>query len=434
MPPENTAWPEHRNFLDSARQKDAADVLAPFRQRFHMPPHGSGETLYFTGNSLGLQPVGARAIIEGELEDWQKYGVEAHFEGRRPWVSYHREATEDLATIMGALPSEVVAMNALTVNLHLLLISFYRPSGQRTKLMIEAGAFPSDRYAALSQLRLHGLDPKEHLIELAPREGEHTLRTEDITDRIAQEGNALACVMLCGVQYYTGQWMPMAEITAAAHSVGATCGFDLAHAAGNVPMALHDWNVDFACWCGYKYLNGGPGCTAGAFVHERHAERPDMPRLEGWWGHSEARRFKMEPDFELMHGAEGWQTSNAPVMNMASLLASLAEFRAAGMGRLREKSLALTAFLEEGIQAVAASTGAPLEILTPSEPSARGCQLSVVAHGQGKALFQHLTDQGVIVDWREPAVIRMAPVPLYNSFADVAEFLGILHEGLRGDA
>ncbi len=433
MPPENTTWPGHQAFLDKARVFDDADPLASFRERFHMPPRGEEACLYFTGNSLGLQPVGASDIIQGELEDWRKYGVEAHFEGRRPWVSYHKEATHDLAAIMGAQPREVVAMNALTVNLHLLLISFYRPEGRRTKLMIEAGAFPSDRYAALSQLRLHGLDPEENLIELAPREGEHTLRTEDITDRIAAEGDRLACVMLCGVQYYTGQWMPMAEVTAAAHAVGATCGFDLAHAAGNVPLQLHDWKVDFACWCGYKYLNGGPGCTAGAFVHERHAQKPELPRLEGWWGHAESRRFKMEPDFDLMPGAEGWQTSNAPVMNMAALLASLAEFRAAGMDRLRHKSIALTAFLEEGIMAVAQDTGDTLEILTPSDPDARGCQLSIVAHGHGKALFEHLTENGVIVDWREPAVIRMAPVPLYNSFADVARFLGILDDGLRRD-
>ena len=434
MPLDHNDWTQYREFSEAARRHDAQDDLAAFRDRFHMPPHGDGHTLYFTGNSLGLQPVGARDIIDGELEDWQRFGVEAHFEGRRPWVTYHREATADLAAIVGAQPEEVVAMNALTVNLHLLLVSFYRPEGQRTKLMIEAGAFPSDRYAALSQLRLHGLDPDEHLIEIAPRDGEHTLRTEDITARIAEEGSQLACVMLCGVQYYTGQWMPMREITEAAHAVGATCGFDLAHAAGNVPLQLHDWGVDFACWCGYKYLNGGPGCTAGAFVHARHAMKPELNRLEGWWGHAESRRFKMEPDFDLMPGAEGWQTSNAPVMNMAALLASLAEFRAAGMDRLRQKSLKLTAFLEEGIHAVAHSTGSSLEILTPSDPSARGCQLSVVAHGHGKALFDHLTQNGVIVDWREPAVIRLAPVPMYNSFSDVAEFLNVLHSGLRRDA
>lgn len=432
MPPVKTKWTEADAFLAEAVERDGQDPLASFRDRFHMPPHGDGDALYFTGNSLGLQPVQASTFIEGELEDWRRFGVEGHFHGRRPWVDYHSFATEDLAALVGALPVEVVAMNALTVNLHLLLVSFYRPEGGRTKLMIEEGAFPSDRYAALSQLRLHGLDPDEHLIELAPREGEHTLRTEDIEARIAEEGDALACVMLCGVQYYTGQWMQMDRITAAAHAAGATCGFDLAHAVGNVPMRLHDWNVDFACWCGYKYLNGGPGCTAGAFVHERHANSPDLPRLEGWWGHSASRRFLMEPDFDLMPGAEGWQTSNAPVMNMAALLASLGEFREAGMDRLREKSLALTDFLERGIHSVAAATGAQLDILTPSDPAQRGCQLSVVAHGHGKALFDHLTAHGVIVDWREPAVIRLAPVPMYNRFADVAQFLVILEEGLRG--
>lgn len=431
MPSLTTNWTHAPAFHAEAQRLDAADPLARFRERFHMPRHAGRDALYFTGNSLGLQPVAAAEYIEGELEDWRQFGVEGHFEGRRPWVDYHSFATEDLAYIVGARPVEVVAMNALTVNLHLLLISFYRPEGRRTKLMIEHGAFPSDRYAALSQLRLHGLDPETHLIELQPRTGESTLRAEDIEARIAEEGDELACVMLCGVQYYTGQWMPMERITQAAHAVGATCGFDLAHAVGNVPLQLHDWNVDFACWCGYKYLNGGPGCTAGAFVHERHAQRPDLPRLEGWWGHSASRRFLMEPDFDLMPGAEGWQTSNAPVLNMAALLASLQEFRAAGMNQLREKSLALTAFLERGLHSVAEATGTQLEILTPTSPEDRGCQLSVVAHGQGKALFDHLTANGVIVDWREPAVIRMAPVPLYNRFADVADFLVILADGLR---
>lgn len=432
MPPLTSNWLAAAPFKAEAEALDAADSLAPFRDRFHIPPHGDRASLYFTGNSLGLQPVAAASFIEGELEDWRKYGVEGHFHGRRPWVDYHAFATEDLATLVGAEPREVVAMNALTVNLHLLLISFYRPSGKRTKLMIEHGAFPSDRYAALSQLRLHGLDPEAHLIELAPRPGENTLREEDILARIAEEGEALACVMMCGVQYYTGQWMPMKSITEAAHQVGATCGFDLAHAVGNVPMHLHDWGVDFACWCGYKYLNGGPGCTAGAFVHARHENQPDLPRLEGWWGHSASRRFLMEPDFDLMPGAEGWQTSNAPVLNMAALLASLAEFRAAGMDALRSKSIALTAYLERGIHSVAESTGARLDILTPEEPEARGCQLSIVAQGHGKALFEHLTEHGVVVDWREPAVIRMAPVPMYNRFADVADFLVILENGLRG--
>lgn len=431
MPPVTTNWTEAPVFLSEAEERDFQDPLSSFRNRFHMPRHGNEEVLYFTGNSLGLQPVEASAFIEGELDDWRKLGVEGHFNGRRPWVDYHSYATEDLAHIVGAKPEEVVAMNALTVNLHLLLISFYRPEGRRTKLMIEQGAFPSDRYAALSQMRLHGIDPEDNLIELAPRKGEHTLRVEDIEARIEEEGDTLACVMLCGVQYYTGQWMPMERITTAAHAAGATCGFDLAHAVGNVPMKLHDWNVDFACWCGYKYLNGGPGCTAGAFVHSRHANRPDLPRLEGWWGHSASRRFLMEPEFDLMPGAEGWQTSNAPVLNMAALLASLTEFRKAGMDRLRIKSIALTGFLERGIKSVAEATGANLEILTPEAPESRGCQISVIAHGQGKPLFDHLTKHGVVADWREPAVIRLAPVPLYNRFSDVARFLVILDEGLR---
>ena len=431
MPPVTTNWTKASVFLSEAKERDAQDPLSGFRDKFHIPRHENGEVLYFTGNSLGLQPVGASAFIEGELEDWRKLGVEGHFKGRRPWVDYHSYATEDLAQIVGAQPQEVVAMNALTVNLHLLLISFYRPEGRRTKLMIEQGAFPSDRYAALSQMRLHGIDPEDNLIELAPRKGEHTLRVEDIEARIEEEGDTLACVMLCGVQYYTGQWMPMERITTAAHAAGATCGFDLAHAVGNVPLKLHDWNVDFACWCGYKYLNGGPGCTAGAFVHSRHANRPDLPRLEGWWGHSASRRFLMEPEFDLMPGAEGWQTSNAPVLNMAAMLASLTEFRKAGMDRLRKKSIALTGFLERGIKSVAEATGANLEILTPEAPESRGCQISVVAHGQGKPLFDHLTNRGVVADWREPAVIRLAPVPLYNRFSDVARFLVILDEGLR---
>ncbi|MDG2426681.1 MAG: kynureninase [Flavobacteriales bacterium] len=421
------------NLLQQARALDAGDPLAAERANFHMPQHPSrgGEALYFTGNSLGLQPRAAEHIIAEELEDWRKFGVEGHFKSRRPWVNYQDELTDGLALIAGARPLEVVAMNTLTVNLHLLLISFFRPSGNRTQLMIEAGAFPSDRYAALSQLQLHGLNPEDHLIEIAPRPGEHTLRTEDIEARIAQAGNRLACCALSGVQYYTGQLFDMARITAAAHKVGATCGFDLAHAAGNVPLKLHDWNVDFACWCGYKYLNGGPGCAAAAFVHERHARRPELLRLAGWWGHNADRRFKMEPDFDSMSGASGWQMSNAPVMNMAALYASLETFKRVGIVALREKSLALTAFLESGIHAVATDTGERLEILTPADPTARGCQLSVVAHGHGLELFKQLTDRGVIADWREPGVIRLAPVPLYNSFEDIAQFLLLLAEGLR---
>ena len=403
--------------------------MARFRERFHMPRHAGRDALYFTGNSLGLQPVAAAEYIEGELEDWRQFGVEGHFEGRRPWVDYHSFATEDLAYIVGARPVEVVAMNALTVNLHLLLISFYRPEGRRTKLMIEHGAFPSDRYAALSQLRLHGLDPETHLIELHPRNGESTLRAEDIEARIAEEGDELACVMLCGVQYYTGQWMPMERITQLPMPWGPRVD-----STSPMPWATSRFN----CTIGTSTSPAGVATNASAAARAAPraplctsvAQRPDLPRLEGWWGHSASRRFLMEPDFDLMPGAEGWRASS-PVLNMAALLASLKEFRAAGMDQLREKSLALTAFLERGLHSVAEATGTQLEILTPTSPEDRGCQLSVVAHGQGKALFDHLTANGVVVDWREPAVIRMAPVPLYNRFADVADFLVILADGLR---
>ena len=413
--------------LLEAKQLDREDPLASWREQFHIPPGA----YYFTGNSLGLQPVAAERLLTEELEDWRKFGVEGHFESRRPWVNYQDQLTEGLALIAGALPSEVVAMNTLTVNLHLLLISFFRPAGQRTQLMIEQGAFPSDRYAALSQLQLHGLDPAVDLIELAPRPGEHTLRTEDIEARIAEAGDRLACVAMSGVQYYTGQLFDMERITRAAHNVGASCGFDLAHAAGNVALKLHDWDVDFACWCGYKYLNGGPGCAAGAFVHQRHANDPGLLRLAGWWGHNAEKRFKMEPDFDPIPGAAGWQMSNAPVLNMAALLASLETFKAVGMEALHKKSFALTAFLERGLDRVAAATGTQLEIITPRDPAQRGCQLSVVAHGHGRGLFDRLTAEGVVADWREPAVIRLAPVPLYNSFEDVAHFLRILEGGLR---
>jgi kynureninase len=418
------------DLLRQAQQLDREDPLASWRDQFHIPP-GS---YYFTGNSLGLQPVGAEQMIVEELEDWRQFGVEGHFKSRRPWVNYQEQLTDGLALIAGAQPSEVIAMNTLTVNLHLLLISFFRPAGKRTQLMIEKGAFPSDRYAALSQLQLHGLDPAVDLIEIAPRPGEHTLRTEDIEARITEAGDRLACCALSGVQYYTGQLFDMQRITAAAHAVGAKCGFDLAHAAGNVPLQLHDWNVDFACWCGYKYLNGGPGCAAGAFVHARHHGDLELLRLAGWWGHNAERRFKMEPEFDPIAGAAGWQMSNAPVLNMTALLASLETFKAVGMDALREKSLALTGFLERGLAQVAEATGEHLEVLTPADPTQRGCQLSVIAHGHGRRLFDHMTSKGVVADWREPAVIRLAPVPLYNSFEDVAHFLRILEGGLRADS
>ena len=422
--------------LEAARELDSADPLSRFRERFRIPQHSGADAMYFTGNSLGLQPKAAREALEVELEDWARLGVEGHFQGRNPWVSYHERFVEGLCHLTGAQPHEVVAMNGLTVNLHLLLISFYQPKGQRRKLLCEAKAFPSDRYALCSQIKLHGGDPEEDLIELAPREGEHLLRTEDVLAAIAEAGDTLATVMMGGVNYYTGQLHDMQAIAEAAHKVGATCGFDLAHAMGNAPLHLHDWGVDFACWCSYKYLNSGPGAVSGVFIHERHVRDADgqgtaMRRLEGWWGHDAESRFRMDPEFVPMPSAEAWQMSNAPVLNMAVHKVALDLFVEATMPALRERSLRLTAYLEDLVQTVAERTGAHLEIMTPTDPSARGCQLSVVAHGYGRSLFDHLMDHGVVVDWREPAVIRMAPVPLYNSFEDLVRFSLVLETGLR---
>lgn len=422
--------------LEAARDLDLADPLSRFRDRFHIPQHNGRDTMYFTGNSLGLQPKAAAEALQVELEDWAAWGVEGHFQGRNPWVSYHERFVDGLCHLTGALPHEVVAMNGLTVNLHLLLVSFYQPQGARRKLLCEAKAFPSDRYALCSQIRLHGGNPDTDLIEVAPREGEHLLRKEDVLAAIAEAGEELATVMMGGVNYYTGQLHDMQAIAEAAHNVGASCGFDLAHAMGNVPLGLHDWEVDFACWCSYKYLNSGPGAVSGVFIHERHVRDPEgrgtaTRRLEGWWGHDADSRFKMDPEFVPMPSAEAWQMSNAPVLNMAVHKVALDLFLEAGMPALRERSVRLTAYLERVVRGVAERTGAHLEILTPHEESERGCQLSVVAHGYGRTLFDHLMAHGVLVDWREPAVIRMAPVPLYNSFQDLVRFGEVLESGLR---
>ena len=405
----------------SAAALDAADPLAAFRQEFHIPAGPDGRPCaYFCGNSLGLQPTSAAAAVAQELADWARLGVEGHFHGTSPWLHYHETLAEPTARLVGARPLEVVVMNSLTVNLHLLLVSFYRPTATRYKILLEGGAFPSDQYALESQARLHGLDPADALVELLPRPGEHTLRTEDIEARIAELGDSLATVLIGGVNYYTGQAFDMAAIARAGHAAGALVGFDLAHAAGNLPLHLHDWDVDFACWCSYKYLNSGPGGPAGVFVHERFAHRPDLLRLAGWWGHDPADRFQMKKGFRPMPGAAGWQLSNAPILPMAVHRASLALVdRAGGMAALRRKSEQLTAYLEHLIQGLDLPPDV-LEIITPADPAQRGCQLSVLVHRRGRALFDHLAAQGVVADWREPNVIRLAPVPFYNSFADVA--------------
>jgi kynureninase len=421
------------NTLEYAQSCDAADALSHFRSEFHFPMMEGKEVLYFTGNSLGLQPKAARAALETELDDWARWGVEGHFQARNPWYSYHERFAEDAAKIVGALPSEVVMMNALTVNLHLLMVSFFRPNKAtgRTKIICEAKAFPSDQYAIESQLRFHQLDPAEHLIEVGPRDGEHLIRLDDLLEAIADAGDTLALVMIGGVNYYTGQRFDLKAITAAAHKVGALAGFDLAHAAGNVPLQLHDWEVDFACWCTYKYLNSGPGAVAGAFVHERHSDRPDLPRFAGWWGHDKDERFQMKPGFKPILGAEGWQMSNAPVFNMAIHRCSLDLFKAAGMDRLRAKSEHLTAYLEFVLEHISKEETASFEVITPANPNERGCQLSVLVHGAGRSLFDALTREGVVVDWREPNVIRMAPVPLYTRFEDIYRFGETLRHCLR---
>lgn len=413
-----------------AAQLDQQDPLAHMRERFHLPVINGKQVLYFTGNSLGLQPKAVREVVLEELDDWAQWGVEGHFHAKRPWFAYHEEFTSGAAKLVGAKPKEVVMMNGLTVNLHLLLVSFYRPQGKRTKIICEQKAFPSDQYALESQVRFHGLDPAVEIIEIEPREGQQTMHHDDIEAAIAKHADELALVMFGGVNYYTGQLLDMKRITKAAHATGAQCGFDLAHAAGNVPLELHDWNVDFACWCSYKYLNSGPGSIAGAFVHERHADA-DLPRFSGWWGHDKSERFQMKPGFKAISGAEGWQLSNAPVMAMAPHLASLRMFTEVGMEALRKKSLQLTDYLIYVVEEAGKRSGSPVEIITPTDHQERGCQLSLLVHGHGRPLFDELEANGVVTDWREPNVIRMAPVPLYNSFTDVYTFGTLLEAALK---
>ena len=408
---------------------DEADPMREFRDRFNFPDFSDGrELIYFTGNSLGLQPKTAREYIDQEIDDWARFAVEGHLHARHPWLPYHEFVTEPMARVIGARPIETIVMNSLTVNLHLMLVSFYRPEGRRKKIAIEKGAFPSDQYAVKSQLRFHGVDPEDGLIELSPRDSESTLRTEDIVEMIEKNGDEIALVLLGGVNYYTGQAFDMAAITEAGHKAGAIVGFDLAHAAGNLQLHLHDWDVDFAVWCSYKYLKAGPGGIAGAFVHERHANSYDLPRFAGWWGHNKRTRFLMGPEFDPLPGAEGWQLSNPPIFQLAALRASLEIFDDVGMSNLRAKSEALTGYLEYLLSQIDDDR---ISIITPSDPAQRGCQLSIRVKDSDKLLFDAITDRGVIADWREPDVIRVAPAPLYNSFNDVFSFSRILSECLR---
>lgn len=413
-----------KSFSETAKKLDAADKLANYREKFYIPQHQGQDTVYFTGNSLGLQPKSTSEKIQEELDDWAKYGVEGHFESRRPWFAYHEFLTDKIAKIVGAKPIETVVTHSLTTNLHLLMVSFYRPSGKRFKILCEKKAFPSDQYALESQVKFHGYDPKEAIIEVGPREGAHIIEEEDFIQVLEEQGDEIALVMIGGVNYYTGQLFDMEALTKKGHEVGAVVGFDLAHAAGNVELKLHDWGVDFAAWCSYKYLNSSPGGVSGMFVHENHAHNKDLPRFAGWWGYDKDTRFQMEPGFVPMAGAEGWQLSNAPVLGMAAHLASLELFEEVGMAALIEKRIQLTNFLEEVVTTISKDykDSCQFEIITPKDQSRRGAQLSILAHGKGKAMFDKLTEQGVIADWREPNVIRIAPVPLYNSFEDVARF------------
>ena len=411
---------EFQSGEDFAIAMDERDPLKHYRERFFSPKTANGDGVYLCGHSLGLQPKTAARYIEQELKDWAELGVEGHFGAKNPWMPYHRLLTEQTARLVGAKPLEVVVMNSLTVNLHLMMVSFYRPTKQRHKIVIERGAFPSDQYAVQSQIRFHGFDPADSLIELTPRPGESCLRDDDIDALIEREGDAIALIMLGGVNYATGQAFDMARITRSGHAQGCVVGFDLAHAAGNLQLKLHDWGPDFAVWCSYKYLNGGPGCAAGCFVHERHTREWNLPRFAGWWGHDEQSRFEMGPKFQPMPGADGWQLSNPSIVSLAVLRASMDIFHEAGMERLRAKSVSLTGYLEF---LLSQNASANFSIITPQDKERRGAQISIRVRQNGRVLCERLAHEGIVGDWREPDTFRVAPVPLYNSYRDVFRFV-----------
>lgn len=410
----------NKNTIEFAKQLDKEDVLKPLRNEFYIPKDKNGnELIYLCGNSLGLQPKRTKSFIDQELEDWAKLGVEGHFQAKNPWMPYHEFLSEGYARIVGAKKSEVVAMNSLTVNLHLMMASFYRPEEKRHQILMEADAFPSDTYAITSQIEHHGYDPEHSIIKLYPREGEKEIRTEDIHQIIHEKGEEIALIMLGGVNYYTGQVFDFERITKVAHQKGICVGFDLAHAAGNIKLDLHKWNVDFAVWCSYKYLNSGPGSLAGAFIHEKH-HHSNLPRFAGWWGHEKESRFTMPDDFRPIPSAEGWQLSNPPILSLAAVRASLSIFDEVGMDALLKKSKKLTNYLLDLLNHIDSDR---INIITPKD---KGCQLSIKVKEGDKKLFERITDKGVIADWREPDVIRVAPVPLYNNYTDVFKFYQIL--------
>jgi len=422
----------YQNTPEFARTLDQQDPLKEFRNQFFIPQHEGKDCIYFTGNSLGLQAKTTAAYIKQELDDWASMGVEGHFHAKNPWKPYHEIFPPLLSKIAGCKEQEVIVMNQLTVNLHLLMVTFYRPTKQRYKIICEGRAFPSDQYAFESQARYHGFDPSKAVIEIFPRQGEHMLRTDDIISCIEEHGGSSAVVLFGGVNYYTGQFFDIPAITAAAHRVGAYAGFDLAHAMGNVDLHLHDWHVDFACWCSYKYLNSGPGGVAGAYIHEKYASDTSVPRFAGWWGYEKETRFLMEKGFKAIPTAEGWQLSNAPVLSMAAHKAALDVFSAAGMDRLHAKRELLSGYLHFILGEINREMHEKvIEVITPGTAADRGCQVSMLMLKKGKEIFAALSEQGVIADWREPNVIRVAPVPLYNTFEDIYRFGKIIGEILK---
>ena len=419
---------KYQNTLEFAEKMDTQDPLKKYRDDFYFPKHSNGkEAVYLCGNSLGLQPKSAKTYIEAVLDDWRELGVKGHFEGENPFTTYHETLGQQMARIVGAKKEEVVVMNSLTVNLHLMMVSFYKPTKERFKILIEKNAFPSDQYAVKSQLDFHGFDIDKGLLELEPRPGEDLMRTEDILQFIEENGSEIALIMIGGLNYYTGQAFDMKKITKAGHAKGCTVGFDLAHGAGNLSLSLHDWGVDFAVWCTYKYINSGPGGIAGCFVHERHINRNDLPRFAGWWGHDKATRFLMDETFVPIQSAEGWQLSNETVLSMAALKASLEIFEEVGMTDIVKKSRMLTGYLEFMIEQLKSDR---IEIITPIKADERGAQLSIRVLQSDKSLFKAISDKGVIADWREPDVIRIAPAPLYNNYQDVFKFVKILKEAV----
>ncbi|RDY58106.1 kynureninase [Flagellimonas nanhaiensis] len=416
-----------QNTLEFAQQLDAEDKLAKYREEFHYPQVNGKDVIYFTGNSLGLQPKRTQKFVDDVMKDWRELAVEGHFYAEKPWWDYHERLSKSLSKIVGAHPEEISVMNTLTVNLHLLMVSFYRPTSKRYKIICEEKAFPSDQYMLQSQARFHGFDPKDAIVEVKKREGEHFWRTEDIIQKINEVGDELALVLMGGVNYYNGQVLDIQTITAAGQSVGAFVGWDLAHGVGNIALKLHDWNADFAAWCSYKYMNSGPGNAAGIFVNQKHLNKKDIPRFEGWWGTKKETRFLMQPEFDPIDSADAWQLSNPPILSVAPYLASLELFEEVGMEALIEKQRKIVAYLEFVLHQIDKEVESTFEIITPED---RGCQLSVFLHGEGRPLFDYLMKNGVITDWREPNVIRLAPAPFYCSFADMYNFGQILKEGI----